>query len=132
MFVWASALIAASPQGAPIDGKAAARALRAAIDTIDSGTAPVTCTPNPKYREGDPCNVQIAGIAKLDLRQLTYFAVSPCIINNRWTRCATFSFDRDRADGSRTDLSLETDSIEVQTRADVASIMISQGLSTSD
>jgi len=110
----------------------APQALAAALDAIRGSTATVSCFPNPHYAEAESCEVMKAGLPKLDLRRLVHYEVTPCISSSRRTRCAIMTFDRGRADGSRTDLILETDSAEVLSRADVVAITISQGLQTSD
>lgn len=119
-------------QIAPPDRDSAERALRAARDAIAAGTSTIDCQPNGHYPEADPCEVQIAGIATLDLRKLVYFSVSRCIVDNRPSRCATLTFDHSRADQSHTDLWFEARAYPVRASADVGSVHVSQGLDTSD
>lgn len=128
-----AAALAASPQGQSVDRQAAATALQAARGAIAQG-APISCASSPHYAAADSCEKMTAGLARLDLQQLVYYAVTRCVVENRNALCAALTFDRGLGDGSRQELWFEARSATVRSLADVApgGIRIGQGLATSD
>ena len=128
-----AAILAAPPQAQSVDRKAAAIALQAARDAIAQGAA-VSCSRNPHYAAADTCAAMTARIAKLDLKRLTGYAVTRCIVENRNALCASLSFDRGLADDSWEELWFEARSTTVRGLTDVApgGIRILQGAGPSD